>query len=59
MSKGGLDFNTKLVEAVQGHERLYDYKHKDYSNREKVQLAWENVAKEVEQTGQQTPLYFF
>lgn len=51
MSKGDRDFNTRLVEAVEGHPCLYDYKHKDYSNRDKVLLAWENVAKDVEQTG--------
>lgn len=45
------DFHTKLVEAVEGYVCLYDTKHKDYSNREKVQLAWENVSKEVGQTG--------
>lgn len=51
MSKGDRDFNTKLVEAVERHACLYDYKHKDYNYRDKVQLAWENIAKDVKQTG--------
>jgi hypothetical protein len=50
MSKGERDFNSKLIEAIEGYVCLYDYKN-DYRNRDKVDLAWENVSKEVGRTG--------
>lgn len=51
MSKGERDFNSKLIEAIERYVCLYDYKNKDYRNRDKVDLAWENVSKEVGRTG--------
>jgi len=41
-------FNTLLVEAVEKHPCLYNY---EYSKRESTQLAWESIAKEVNDTG--------
>lgn len=32
MSKGDRDFNSKLIEAIEGYDCLYDYKNKDYNN---------------------------
>ncbi|KAF5284715.1 hypothetical protein FQR65_LT13417 [Abscondita terminalis] len=43
-------FNTKLVEAVEKHPCLYHYNLKEYSNRNKVQAAWETIAQEMEST---------
>lgn len=45
-------FNTKLVEAVEKHPCLYNYNLKEYSNRNKVQAAWETIAQEMESTGE-------
>lgn len=44
-------FSAKLVEAVERHPCLYNFHLKEYSNREKVQSAWEAVAREVENSG--------
>ncbi|XP_054259900.1 uncharacterized protein LOC128984586 [Macrosteles quadrilineatus] len=40
-------FQGKLAEAVQNHPCLYDFHLKDYSNRDRVQRAWEKVAQEL------------
>lgn len=44
-------FNTQLVEAVEKFPCLYNYNLREYSKREATLLAWENVAKEVNDTG--------
>ncbi|XP_054286080.1 uncharacterized protein LOC129002362 [Macrosteles quadrilineatus] len=40
-------FQGKLAEAVENHPCLYDFHLKEYSNRDKVQRAWEKVAQEL------------
>ena len=51
MPKEDAHFNGNLVEAVEKHPCLYNYHLKDYSNREKVNTAWANVAQEMESSG--------
>ena len=51
MPKEDTVFNVKLVEAIEKHPCLYNYNLKEYSNRDKVNAAWEKVAQEVESPG--------
>lgn len=49
--KANAAFNGKLVEAVEKHEILYNYKLKEYSNQTIVDQSWAKVAEEVNDTG--------
>ncbi|KAG8292252.1 hypothetical protein J6590_044742 [Homalodisca vitripennis] len=42
-----ISFQGKLTEAVENHPCLYDFHLKEYSNRDKVQGAWQSVAQEL------------
>lgn len=42
---------VKLIEAVEKHECLYNYKLSDYSRKDVVEKAWAEVAKETSEEG--------
>jgi hypothetical protein len=57
MPKDDSVFNMKLVEAVKRNPCLYDYNLKEYNNRDVVNVTWERVAAEMEDTGK--PCYYY
>lgn len=44
-------YNIKLVEEIEKHPCLYNYKLSDYSKRDVTDLAWESVAKSLKDKG--------
>jgi hypothetical protein len=52
MGKGDFPYNLKIIQAVEKYPCLYDYSLSDYSKREPVSAAWETVAKDVGDTGE-------
>lgn len=51
MSDGDQVFCIKLVEAVEKHPCLFNYRLPEYSNKIAQEKAWEVVAKEVDTSG--------
>lgn len=49
--KNELEFNGKLVDAVEKYTCLYNYKLPEYSRKDVTEKAWAAVAKEVNDTG--------
>lgn len=45
------DFNIRFVSLIEAKPCIYDHTRSDYSNRNIQDLAWEQIAKEVEATG--------
>ncbi|VVC31314.1 BESS motif,MADF domain [Cinara cedri] len=48
--KDNPDFNIRFIRLVEGHPCLYDRYQSDYSNRAKVDEAWESISREVKGT---------
>ena len=47
----GEEANIKLVQLVWEHPILYDWKDPGYSRKEKTDLVWENIGKELNEAG--------
>lgn len=43
--------NIKLISLIEENSCLYNYCHKDYSNRNIQDLAWEHIAKTLSEKG--------
>lgn len=49
--KDDQDFNIKFASLVESHPCLYDYTRGDYSKRNLQDNAWEQIAKEISESG--------
>lgn len=45
------EFNTKLVDAVKRRPVLYDYSLSEYSRKDITELAWDEIAEEMCESG--------
>lgn len=50
-------FNARLVGTIEQYPCLYNYKMKEYSNRNTTDQAWTKVAQEMKETGNYTYLF--
>lgn len=41
----------KLIELVKLHDLLYNPENRDYSNKVKKELIWEDIGKQLKRTG--------
>lgn len=45
------EFNIRLVTLIEKYPVVYDHTSAEYSNRNLQDKAWENIAKEINQSG--------
>lgn len=51
------EINIKLINLIKENSCLYDYHHKDYSNRNSQNLAWSYIAKTLSENGKDNVFY--
>lgn len=56
---GDQELNLKLVNEVEKHEELYNYKLPAYSRKDLTEKAWQDVASQVNMPGMKTSVIYY